>query len=131
MPSHTISKDNNDVEYPIADNIRSQRAHRESPRLRGMQLTGPGVFGPPKDRANAVAVLREAVERGVNHIDTRDSYGPHITNQIIAEALRPYPEHLVIVTKVGAKRGFLGSVHSAMSREDITESRPRCWKRNA
>jgi Enoyl-(Acyl carrier protein) reductase/Aldo/keto reductase family len=71
---------------------------------RGMQLTGPGVFGPPKDRANAVAVLREAVERGVNHIDTRDSYGPHIANQIIAEALRPYPEHLVIVTKVGAKR---------------------------
>jgi pyridoxine 4-dehydrogenase len=87
-----------------------------------MQLTGPGVFGPPKDRANAVAVLREAVERGVNHIDTSDFYGPHITNQIIREALRPYPEHLVIVTKVGAKRGSLGSVHPAMSREDITQA---------
>jgi aryl-alcohol dehydrogenase-like predicted oxidoreductase len=57
-----------------------------------MQLTGPGVFGPPKDRGNAVAVLREAVERGVNHIDTSDFYGPHITNQIIREALRPYPD---------------------------------------
>jgi pyridoxine 4-dehydrogenase len=87
-----------------------------------MQLTGPGVFGPPKDRGNAVAVLREAVERGVNHIDTSDFYGPHITNQIIREALRPYPEHLVIVTKVGAKRGSLGSVHPAMSREDITQA---------
>jgi pyridoxine 4-dehydrogenase len=87
-----------------------------------LQLTGPGVFGPPKDRANAVSVLRGAVERGVNHIDTRDFYGPHITNQIIREALRPYPEHLAIVTKVGAKRGSLGSVHPAMSREDITQA---------
>jgi aryl-alcohol dehydrogenase-like predicted oxidoreductase len=87
-----------------------------------MQLTGPGVFGPPKDRANAMAVLREAVERGVNHIDTSDFYGPHITNQIIREALHPYPEDLMIVTKVGAKRGSLGSVHPAMSREDITQA---------
>jgi aryl-alcohol dehydrogenase-like predicted oxidoreductase len=87
-----------------------------------MQLSGPGVFGPPKDHANAVAVLREAVERGVNHIDTSDFYGPHVTNQIIREALRPYPEGLLIVTKVGAKRGSLGSVHPAMSREDITQA---------
>ena len=70
-----------------------------------MQLAGPGVFGPPKDRAEAVAVLREAVATGVNHIDTSDFYGPHVTNQIIAEALRPYPEDLTIVTKVGAIRG--------------------------
>ena len=70
-----------------------------------MQLTGPGVFGPPKDRGNAVAVLREAVERGVNHIDTSDFYGPHVTNQIIREALHPYPGDLVIVTKIGARRG--------------------------
>jgi pyridoxine 4-dehydrogenase len=69
-----------------------------------MQLAGPGVFGPPKDRAAAVAVLREAVERGVNHIDTSDFYGPHVTNQIIREALHPYDDELVIVTKVGARR---------------------------
>ena len=70
-----------------------------------MQLAGPGVFGPPRDRAAAVAVLREAVARGVNHIDTSDFYGPHVTNQVIREALAPYPEGLVIVTKVGARRG--------------------------
>jgi aryl-alcohol dehydrogenase-like predicted oxidoreductase len=70
-----------------------------------MQLAGPHVFGPPKDRAQAVAVLREAVASGVNHIDTSDYYGPHVVNQIIAEALRPYPEDLTIVTKVGAVRG--------------------------
>jgi len=87
-----------------------------------MQLAGPGVFGPPKDRANAVAVLREAVAHGVNHIDTSDFYGPHVTNQIIREALHPYPDGLMIVTKVGAKRGSLGSVHPAMSREDITQA---------
>ena len=69
-----------------------------------MQLAGKGVFGPPKDRAAAVAVLREAVASGVDHIDTSDFYGPHITNEIIAEALRPHPENLVIVTKVGARR---------------------------
>jgi aryl-alcohol dehydrogenase-like predicted oxidoreductase len=70
-----------------------------------MQLAGPGVFGPPKDRAAALAVLRQAVANGVNHIDTSDFYGPHITNQIIREALQPYPDDLVIVTKVGAVRG--------------------------
>src|SRR5476651_2628900 len=82
-----------------------------------MQLAGPGVFGPPKDKNAAIAVLREAVAQGVNHIDTSDFYGPHITNQLIQEALHPYPEDLTIVTKVGAKRGSLGSVHPAMSRE--------------
>ncbi len=74
-----------------------------------MQLAGPGVFGPPKDRAAAIAVLREAVESGVDHIDTSDFYGPHVTNQIIREALHPYPDTLTIVTKVGAVRGGDGS----------------------
>lgn len=70
-----------------------------------MQLAGPGVFGPPKDRAQAVAVLRAAVEAGVNHIDTSDFYGPHVTNQIVQEALHPYHDALTIVTKVGVTRG--------------------------
>jgi aryl-alcohol dehydrogenase-like predicted oxidoreductase len=70
-----------------------------------MQLAGPGVFGPPKDRAAAIAVLRAAIEAGVDHIDTSDFYGPHVTNQIIREALSPYPGQLTIVTKVGATRG--------------------------
>ena len=70
-----------------------------------MQLAGPGVFGPPRDRAAAIAVLREAVAAGVDHIDTSDFYGPHVTNQIIREALHPYPEQLLLVTKVGAVRG--------------------------
>jgi pyridoxine 4-dehydrogenase len=87
-----------------------------------MQLAGSGVFGPPTDRAAAVAILREAVESGVNHIDTSDFYGPHVTNQIIRETLHPYPDDLVIVTKVGAKRGPAGSVHPAMSRKDITQA---------
>src|SRR6185436_7690748 len=69
-----------------------------------MQLAGPGVFGPPKDRAAALAVLREAVAQGIDHIDTSDFYGPHVTNQIIREALHPYRDSLVIVTKVGARR---------------------------
>ena len=70
-----------------------------------MQLAGPGVFGPPKDRDVAVAVLRAAIEAGVDHIDTSDFYGPHVTNQIIREALHPYPQELLIVTKLGAVRG--------------------------
>lgn len=80
-----------------------------------MQLAGPGVFGPPRDREAAIAVLREAVANGVDHIDTSDAYGPHVTNQIIREALHPYPEDLVIVTKVGAERGAQGSWDPAMS----------------
>ena len=80
-----------------------------------MQLAGPGVFGPPKDRDAAVAVLREAVELGITHIDTADFYGPHITNQIIKEALYPYPDELRIVTKVGAKRDAQGGWPHARS----------------
>src|SRR6516225_3807301 len=84
-----------------------------------MQLAGPGVFGPPRDLDEAVAVLREAVESGVNHIDTSDYYGPHLTNQIIKQALHPYPDGLVIVTKLGARRGAGKSWIPAHSREDL------------
>lgn len=84
-----------------------------------MQLAGPGVFGPPKDRDAALAVLRDAVASGVNHIDTSDFYGPHITNQLIREALHPYPDDLVIVTKIGARRGENGSWNPAFSAEAL------------
>jgi aryl-alcohol dehydrogenase-like predicted oxidoreductase len=87
-----------------------------------MQLAGPGVFGPPKDRAGALAVLREAVTSGVDHIDTSDFYGPHITNQLIREALHPYHEDLVIVTKIGARRGADGSWNRAFSADDLTSA---------
>ena len=87
-----------------------------------MQLAGPGVFGPPKDHSAAVAVLREAVEVGVNHIDTADFYGPHITNQIIRDALWPYRDDLVIVTKVGARRGPEGSWMPAFAHEELTQA---------
>jgi aryl-alcohol dehydrogenase-like predicted oxidoreductase len=87
-----------------------------------MQLAGPRVFGPPKDRAAAVAVLREAVASGVDHIDTSDFYGPHVTNQIIREALRPYPDSLVIVTKIGARRGADASWLSAPSPQELTQA---------
>jgi len=87
-----------------------------------MQLAGPGVFGPPKDRAAAVAVLRAAVEAGVDHIDTADFYGPHITNQVIREALHPYREGLVIATKVGAKRDPEGSWLPATSAGELTQA---------
>ena len=85
-----------------------------------MQLAGPGVFGPPRDRDAALAVLREAVASGVDHIDTSDFYGPHVTNQIIREALHPYRDDLVIVTKIGARRGADGSWLPAFSREELT-----------
>jgi aryl-alcohol dehydrogenase-like predicted oxidoreductase len=87
-----------------------------------MQLAGPGVFGPPKDRKVALAVLREAVASGVDHIDTSDFYGPHITNQLIREALHPYPKDLVIVTKIGARRGADKSWIPAFSREELTQA---------
>jgi len=87
-----------------------------------MQLAGPGVFGPPKDRKAAIAVLREAVANGVNHIDTSDFYGPHVTNQIIREALHPYPDDLVIVTKIGALRGADGSWNPALSPQQLTQA---------
>jgi pyridoxine 4-dehydrogenase len=85
-----------------------------------MQLAGPGVYGPPADRAGALAVLREAIALGVNHIDTSDFYGPHVTNQLIREALSPYPQGLVLVTKVGAKRGTDKSWIPALSPEALT-----------
>ncbi|MBR8840715.1 MAG: aldo/keto reductase family oxidoreductase [Stigonema ocellatum SAG 48.90 = DSM 106950] len=87
-----------------------------------MQLAGKGVFGPPRDRDAAIAVLREAVSLGINHIDTSDFYGPHITNQIIRQALHPYPEDLVIVTKVGARRPDDGSWVCAMSRQELIDA---------
>ncbi|MGN8150722.1 aldo/keto reductase family oxidoreductase [Agrobacterium sp. 22094] len=87
-----------------------------------MQLAGKGVFGPPRDRAEAIAVLREAVESGVNHIDTSDFYGPHVTNEIIREALHPYASDLLIVTKVGASRGADASWKPAFSRAELTQA---------
>jgi pyridoxine 4-dehydrogenase len=86
-----------------------------------MQLAGPGVWGPPRDVDAAIAVLREAVESGVNHIDTSDYYGPHVTNQIIKRALHPYPDGLVIVTKLGARRGEDKSWIHARSRQELID----------
>jgi len=86
-----------------------------------MQLAGPGVFGPPRDPDAAVAVLREAVDAGVNHIDTSDFYGPHVTNEIIRRALHPYPKELVIVTKLGARRGLDKSWIPALSRQELID----------
>jgi len=87
-----------------------------------MQLAGPGVFGLPKNQDAALAVLREAVTSGINHIDTADFYGPHVTNQIIRQAIHPYPEDLVITTKIGARRGEDGSWIPAFSREELTQA---------
>jgi len=87
-----------------------------------MQLAGPGVFGPPRDREGAVAVLREAVAAGVDHIDTSDFYGPHVTNLLIREALHPYADGLVIVTKIGARRGADASWNPAFSAAELTSA---------
>ncbi|KEZ78740.1 aldo/keto reductase family oxidoreductase [Salinisphaera hydrothermalis] len=84
-----------------------------------MQLAGPGVFGPPRDPETARAVLREAIERGVDHIDTSDFYGPHVTNHLIREALHPYPDDLTLVTKIGAKRGEDGSWNPAFAAHEL------------
>jgi aryl-alcohol dehydrogenase-like predicted oxidoreductase len=100
--------------YPLGDRTVNRVGYG------AMQLAGPGVFGPPRDRDMAIAVLREAVANGVDHIDTSDFYGPHVTNQLIREALHPYPEDLVIVTKVGAVRGADASWNPALSAADIT-----------
>ena len=86
-----------------------------------MQLAGPGVYGPPRDPAGALAILREAVAAGVNHIDTSDYYGPHITNQTIRQALHPYRDGLVIVTKLGARRPADKSWQPASSPQDLTD----------
>ena len=85
-----------------------------------MQLAGPGVFGPPKNRDTAIAVLRNVIESGVNHIDTSDFYGPHVTNELIREALHPYRDDLVLVTKIGARRGTDGSWIPAFSASELT-----------
>ena len=85
-----------------------------------MQLAGPGVFGPPKDRDTALAVLREAVASGVNHIDTSDYYGPYVVNELIAEALHPYPDDLVLVTKIGARRDDQGGWRPAFGADEMT-----------
>jgi aryl-alcohol dehydrogenase-like predicted oxidoreductase len=87
-----------------------------------MRLSGPGIFGPPRDQKTAKVVLREAVSSGVNHIDTSDYYGPHITNQLIREALHPYPDDLVIVTKIGARRGADGSWLPASSPAELRQA---------
>jgi pyridoxine 4-dehydrogenase len=102
--------------FPLGDRIVKRLGYG------AMQLAGPGVFGPPKDRDGAVQVLREAVASGVDHIDTSDYYGPHVTNHLIREALHPYPGELVIVTKVGAKRGADASWISAMSAAELTSA---------
>ncbi len=111
------------MSYP-AQSGQFTLGHRSVHRLGygAMQLAGPGVFGPPKDRAAAVAVLRAAVAQGVNHIDTSDFYGPHVTNQIIREALHPYAEDLVIVTKISARRGPDGAWLPAFSRAELTQA---------
>src|ERR1700684_1251968 len=97
----------------------SMKVHRMG--YGAMQLAGPQVWGPPADVDRAIAVVREAVESGVNHIDTSDFYGPHVTNQIIKQALHPYPDGLVIVTKVGARRGEDKSWNHALSRQDLID----------
>jgi pyridoxine 4-dehydrogenase len=102
--------------YPLGDHEVARVGYG------AMQLAGKGVFGPPKDRAGAIAVLRTAVESGIDHIDTSDYYGPHITNQIIREALHPYRDDLVIVTKIGARRGEDGSWIPAVSRQALTQA---------
>ena len=107
------------TDLPIADSYRLGSHTVRRLGYGAMQLAGPGVFGPPPDRKAAVAVLREALSLGVDHIDTSDIYGPHVTNEIIREALHPYPDGLVIATKVGAARGPAGSWEPALSAADI------------
>lgn len=106
-------------DLPIADTYRLGSHTVRRLGYGAMQLAGPNVFGPPKDRKAAVAVLREAIALGVDHVDTSDIYGPHVTNEIIREALHPYRDGLVIATKVGAVRGPTGSWEPASSAADI------------
>lgn len=108
------------IEQPTRFNLGDRAVKRLG--YGAMQLAGAGVFGPPRDQDAALALLREAVASGVNHIDTSDFYGPHITNRLIREALHPYADDLVIVTKVGARRGEDASWLPAFSREALTEA---------
>lgn len=103
--------------FKLADDITVNRMGYGA-----MQLAGPGVFGPPKDYASAIALLHEVVKLGINHIDTSDFYGPHITNQIIREALQPYPDSLRIVTKVGAKRDDKGNWLPAATDDELRQA---------
>ena len=105
------------TDYPDTYKLGNARVKRLG--YGAMQLAGPGVFGPPRDRDAAIAVLRAAIQAGVDHIDTSDYYGPHFTNQIIREAISPYPDDLVIVSKVGARRGDDGSWIPAMSAGEL------------
>ena len=109
---------------PSINNSAYRIGNREVKRLGygAMQLAGPGVFGPPRDPEGAVAVLREAIASGVNHIDTSDFYGPHVTNRLIRQALHPYRDDLVIVTKVGARRGADASCLPAISSQELTQA---------
>jgi aryl-alcohol dehydrogenase-like predicted oxidoreductase len=109
------------VDKFVSFNLGSDRCVRRV-GYGAIQLTGHGAFGPPKDPEAALAVLREAVASGVNHIDTSDYYGPHVINQLIRKALHPYPDDLVIVTKIGAKRGADGSWLPAFSPQELTEA---------
>jgi pyridoxine 4-dehydrogenase len=102
--------------YKLGDHVVNRMGYG------AMQLAGPGVFGPPKDTDAAIAVLREAVSQGVSHIDTSDFYGPHVTNLLIREALHPYPDDLVIVTKVGAVRGADASWNPALTPAELTSA---------
>jgi aryl-alcohol dehydrogenase-like predicted oxidoreductase len=102
--------------YPLGDRPVKRMGYG------AMQLAGPGVFGPPRDPGMALSVLREAIAAGVDHIDTSDFYGPHVTNQLIREALHPYPDNLTIVTKVGAVRGADASWNPAMTPADLTSA---------
>ena len=113
---------NNVIEISEAGSFRLGDRRVKRLGYGAMQLAGPGVFGPPKDRDAAIAVLREAVAGGVDHIDTSDFYGPHVTNRLIREALHPYPDDLVIVTKVGARRGPDASWVPAMSPAELTSA---------
>lgn len=106
--------------HPLHFQLGDRQVHRLG--YGAMQLAGPGVFGPPKDPQAALAVLREAIAAGVNHIDTSDFYGPHITNQLIREALAPYPQDLTLVTKVGAIRGVDGSWNPAQSPTELVQA---------
>lgn len=103
--------------YPLAGDLRVERMGYGA-----MQLAGPHVFGPPADRAKCIRVLREAVALGINHIDTSDYYGPHVTNEIIKEALHPYPDDLCIVTKVGARRDATGGWPHALAPHELRQA---------
>jgi pyridoxine 4-dehydrogenase len=112
--THMITQTLPGGSFPMADGPTVTRVGYGA-----MQLAGPGVFGPPRDRNEAIAVLREVVEMGINHIDTSDFYGPHLTNELIKEALHPYPENLVLVTKVGARRDEHGGWPHARKPEEL------------